>query len=50
MKRYAALPANAFPEDQQKSLESGMDAHFSKPIEIDGLIDLLCRVLAQVLR
>ncbi len=45
-----ALSANAFPEDQQKSLESGMDAHFSKPIEIDGLIDLLCRVLAQVLR
>ena len=45
-----ALSANAFPEDQQKSIESGMDAHFSKPIEIDGLIDLLCRVLAQVLR
>ncbi len=45
-----ALSANAFPEDQQKSLESGMDAHFSKPIEIDGLIDLLCRVLAQVLK
>ncbi len=45
-----ALSANVFPEDQQKSIESGMDAHFSKPIEIDGLIDLLCRVLAQVLR
>lgn len=45
-----ALSANAFPEDQQRSLESGMDAHFSKPIEIDGLIDLLCRVLAQVLK
>lgn len=43
-----ALSANAFPEDQQKSIECGMDAHFSKPIEIDGLIDLLCRVLAQV--
>lgn len=45
-----ALSANAFPEDQQKSIASGMDAHFSKPIEIDGLIDLLCRVLAQVLK
>lgn len=44
-----ALSANAFPEDQQKSIECGMDAHFAKPIEIDGLIDLLCRVLTKVL-
>lgn len=44
-----ALSANAFSEDQQKALESGMDAHFPKPIEIEGLVDLLCRVLAKVL-
>lgn len=44
-----ALSANVFAEDQQKSLASGMDAHFPKPIEIDGLIDLLCRVLGKVL-
>ncbi len=44
-----ALSANTFSEDQQKALESGMDAHFPKPIEIEGLVDLLCRVLAKVL-
>lgn len=44
-----ALSANAFPEDQQKSIECGMDAHFPKPIIIDNLLDLLCRVLAKVL-
>lgn len=44
-----ALSANAFSEDQQKSIECGMDAHFPKPIEIENLVDLLCRVLAKVL-
>lgn len=44
-----ALSANAFPEDQQRAIESGMDAHFPKPIDIKGLLDLLCRVLAKVL-
>lgn len=43
-----ALSANVFPEDRQKSFEAGMDAHFSKPIEINNLIGLLCRVLAKV--
>lgn len=42
-----ALSANAFPEDQKKSMECGMDAHCPKPIEIEGLIDLLRRVLAE---
>ena len=36
-----ALSANAFEEDKQKSLDSGMNAHVSKPLEIEGL----CRVL-----
>lgn len=31
----AAMTANAFADDIQKSLESGMNAHISKPIEID---------------
>lgn len=42
-----ALSANAFPEDQQKSIECGMDAHFAKPIKIDSLVDLMCRVLSE---
>lgn len=36
-----ALSANAFEEDKQKSLDSGMNAHVSNPLEIEGL----CRVL-----
>lgn len=45
-----ALTANVLPEDQQRFIHCGMDAHFAKPIDIDGLIDLLCRVLAKVLK
>ena len=36
-----ALSANAFEEDRQKSLASGMNAHASKPLEIDALCTLL---------
>ena len=36
-----ALSANAFAEDHQKSLDSGMNAHISKPLEIDTLCELL---------
>lgn len=36
-----ALSANAFEEDRQKSLASGMNAHASKPLEIDALCALL---------
>jgi CheY-like chemotaxis protein len=27
------MTANAFEEDEKKSIEAGMDAHLSKPIE-----------------
>ena len=30
-----AMTANAFAEDIQKSLQSGMNAHVSKPIDMD---------------
>lgn len=36
-----ALSANAFEEDRQKSLASGMNAHASKPLEVDALCALL---------
>ena len=44
-----ALSANAFAEDYEKSFESGMNAHFPKPInmaELQEMIkDVLCRSL-----
>ncbi|WP_243009034.1 ATP-binding protein [Clostridium sp. AM58-1XD] len=36
-----ALSANAFDEDSKKSLESGMNGHISKPIEVDKLLEVL---------
>lgn len=32
-----AMTANAFSEDVQQSIDSGMDAHISKPIDISVL-------------
>ncbi|MFR4511389.1 MAG: hypothetical protein ACLT4E_04910 [Clostridium sp.] len=32
-----AISANAFDEDIRRSLASGMNAHLSKPIEVDKL-------------
>lgn len=40
-----AVSANAFAEDYYKSIEAGMDAHFPKPIDINGLQELICSVL-----
>ena len=36
-----ALTANAFDEDVQKSLQAGLSAHLSKPVEPDNLFDTL---------
>ena len=36
-----ALTANAFDEDVQKSLQAGLNAHLSKPVEPDNLFDTL---------
>ena len=38
-----AMTANAFDEDTRKSLESGMDGHLSKPIQVDALLSMLSR-------
>ena len=40
------MTANAFEEDRQKALESGMDGHIAKPIDIDMLFDTLKKVLS----
>ena len=36
-----ALTANAFDEDVQRSLQAGMNAHLSKPVEAEQLIRIL---------
>ena len=36
-----ALTANAFDEDVQRSIQAGMNAHLSKPVEPDILFDTL---------
>ena len=32
-----AMTANAFVEDVREAVESGMDAHLAKPVQIDNL-------------
>ncbi|MBR0456564.1 MAG: response regulator, partial [Firmicutes bacterium] len=36
-----ALTANAFDEDVQRSLQMGMNAHLSKPVEPEHLYQIL---------
>ena len=36
-----AMSANAFKEDVERSLNAGMNAHTTKPMEIEKLVDLL---------
>ena len=36
-----ALTANAFDEDVQQSMQAGLDAHLSKPVEPDSLFETL---------
>ncbi len=40
-----AVSANAFAEDQEKSLEAGMNCHFPKPIDIEKLCETIGKVL-----
>ena len=40
-----AMTANAFAEDIQKSLKSGMNAHIAKPIAMDDVIKTIMRNL-----
>ena len=40
-----ALTANAFDEDVQRSLQSGLNAHLSKPVNPDVLFDTLEKLI-----
>lgn len=40
-----AMTANAFEEDKRIALRAGMNAHLSKPVEVDRLIKILRRSL-----
>ena len=42
-----AMTANAFPEDIQKALASGMNDHMSKPIGLPRLMEILTRYLGR---
>ena len=40
-----ALSANAFIDDIQESLDSGMNDHISKPINMEELIDTITKCI-----
>ena len=40
-----ALTANAFDEDVQRSMQAGLNAHLSKPVEADALFDTLEKLI-----
>ena len=40
-----AMTANAFEEDRQEALKSGINGHIAKPINVDTLFDILEEVL-----
>nr|WP_256442223.1 ATP-binding protein [Eubacterium sp. MSJ-13] len=42
-----AMTANAFEEDKKKAIDSGMNAHIGKPVDIEKLIEILAKMLAE---
>ena len=42
-----ALTANAFDEDVQRSMQAGLNAHLSKPVEPEALFDTLESLIAE---
>ena len=41
-----AMTANAFEEDRKKAFDSGMNAHVSKPIDVEKLLETLTAILS----
>ena len=41
-----AMTANAFAEDKRKTMEAGMDAHLSKPLNVQELMDTIRKFCA----
>lgn len=39
------MTANAFEEDKEKSFKAGMNAHITKPIDIEIILAVLDQVL-----
>ena len=39
------MTANAFEEDKRKALDSGMNDHVAKPIDVDRLLSVLVEIL-----
>ena len=42
-----ALTANAFSEDEQKSMDSGMNGHVSKPIVMENLLQVMVQCMTK---
>lgn len=41
-----AMSANAFTEDRIKSRQAGMDAHISKPLDMQKLLKVICQLIS----
>ena len=41
------MTANAFEEDKEEALRSGMDGHIAKPVDVDILMRTLDKVLGR---
>ncbi len=42
-----ALSANTFESDKRNSIESGMDAHLEKPMDVPVLLDTIAKIIYQ---
>lgn len=43
-----AMTANAFEEDRKKAFEAGMNAHISKPINMDIILHTLDQIFGEM--